>query len=663
MKEKQNQSSAAVDEEWQYTRCPQCQAVFRIDQSKLVVRKGEVRCGSCRAVFHAPSNIVYRDGGSGFSSLLAKPIAKDAIPAVSREETHRAVVRAKMGLDPEPEPGMGIDSTGAYLNKNRLGQSKSAFLRPQTSVDKAIDTVSNPTDSAQAEFVAPEFDLPSNAPAGQKPSDDLALSDPNVADSPSINLEVAKSESKISEESDLASIRSAYLESFAEPKEDLIEPTFEGPDEDLVSTDELSMQPSISANSEREDVEVAASSFSGKIPIQIKDEEEQFADSILTNTVDDSSEMVELVIPKISSEPLVNRQSESAENRRSEPMISVESDMTSQVSDNSDVEPELEREDAALLPDFEAVNAAREAQVFEPLSESEQHDEPQLEVLATEGAEEQAEAVEISDESIAEIKLPELDSPGFGAQSYDAATTQMPPRFEPFIPPPSDPEPKDSSEELIDRWSVKDDSLLDHNPFAPKFDANDRQAEEMAEIKMDPRPAAINMSGVDEYIVDRPNPLAGVFWFLVSVAFVVLLGLQVKYFLVERFAQHEAYRPYLQVFCKVARCELPPRRDAYRFTITQTRVDLHPQEPGALRITVRLLNQADFSQPYPELRLTLTDRVGRVVGRRKFDPDFYLQKGSFNRLASGELGYVVFDLAHPHEKAVGFVVDVVRRSI
>lgn len=222
-----------------------------------------------------------------------------------------------------------------------------------------------------------------------------------------------------------------------------------------------------------------------------------------------------------------------------------------------------------------------------------------------------------------------------------------------------DPELEAAARAGKDHWfRAEPDPALDNNPFAARqLPAGTVPATATAEK---PGPNQINMQGVDEYIMDRPNPLVGFFWFLVAAGFVVLLGVQVKYYFVDRFAQDERYRPYLSVFCKIAACELQPRRDPYRFTITNTRIDLHPTEPGALRITVKLLNQADFSQPYPELQLTLTDRVGRVVGRRRFVPEFFLEAGRVNRLDSGELGSVEFDLAHPHEKAVGFVVDIVR---
>ncbi len=218
----------------------------------------------------------------------------------------------------------------------------------------------------------------------------------------------------------------------------------------------------------------------------------------------------------------------------------------------------------------------------------------------------------------------------------------------------SEPKIDLATDATIGNWfNAEPDSLLEKNPFL----TSPGQLE-----SGDARPGSINMNGVDEYIVDRPNPIMGIFWFFICLGFVMLLGLQIKHYYVEKYAQDEKYRPALSMFCKVANCELPARRDPFRFTITNTRIDLHPQEPGALRITVKLLNQAEFAQQYPDLRLTLTDRVGRVVGRRKFEPEAYLGQDQPNQLEPRVVGSVVFDLSHPHEKAVGFVVNIVRES-
>lgn len=169
------------------------------------------------------------------------------------------------------------------------------------------------------------------------------------------------------------------------------------------------------------------------------------------------------------------------------------------------------------------------------------------------------------------------------------------------------------------------------------------------------RPAS---HGVDRYLRPRAHPLAGLLWGAAALALVALLGAQVKYVLVERYASHETLRPYLAAFCDLAACRLPPRHEPRRITLTRTHIDLHPRRPGALRVTVKLVNEATFAQPYPRLRLTLTDRDGWVVGRRTYAAPDYLN-GRRNHLRSGELSAIFLDLAHPHEKAVGFEIDVV----
>ncbi len=162
-----------------------------------------------------------------------------------------------------------------------------------------------------------------------------------------------------------------------------------------------------------------------------------------------------------------------------------------------------------------------------------------------------------------------------------------------------------------------------------------------------------------EYIKDRSKPLTTLIWFIASVGLLFLLSLQIKYFYVDKFAQDESLRKYLAGFCKIASCELPPLKSPGLFALTHTKIDPHPNQPGAIRVTVKLFNKAQYSQPYPDLRITLSDRAGRIVGRRSFHPDSYLAAGSENMVGEGELTSLLFDLARPHEKAVGFTVDIV----
>ncbi len=167
---------------------------------------------------------------------------------------------------------------------------------------------------------------------------------------------------------------------------------------------------------------------------------------------------------------------------------------------------------------------------------------------------------------------------------------------------------------------------------------------------------------IARYFKSRSNPLGNLAWLVAALGLVVLLGWQTKLFVVEKYAQHDGYRPYLAGFCKLAGCQLPPRQDASRCTLTHAKITPHPRQPGALMVTAKLVNEAIFAQPYPDVLLTLTDRDGRVVGRRTYPPAVYLSAGQPAVLASGELGVLRFALAGPHEKAVGFAVSIAPAS-
>ena len=166
-------------------------------------------------------------------------------------------------------------------------------------------------------------------------------------------------------------------------------------------------------------------------------------------------------------------------------------------------------------------------------------------------------------------------------------------------------------------------------------------------------------SRVDSLIADRKSPLSIVIWGGVTLVFLFLLVLQVKTSVVPQYAQVSKYRPYLHAFCKVADCSLPLFRDAHRLTLMHTSIELHPNEPGAVRIKVKMINEAKHPQPFPDLQLTLTDKFGRVVGKRTYSPSVYLPEDMENRMEGGILSSVFLDLAKPHENAYGFTVDVV----
>ncbi len=145
-------------------------------------------------------------------------------------------------------------------------------------------------------------------------------------------------------------------------------------------------------------------------------------------------------------------------------------------------------------------------------------------------------------------------------------------------------------------------------------------------------------------------------WILaVVVALVVLLILQLLLADRARLSADARWRPTLHVLCAALFCDLPPWREPTAFTLVQRDVRQHPSTPGALRVSATFRNDARWSQPWPRLRLTLSDVNGRPAGERDFRAEDYLGgPASQPELASGESATVAMDILEPAAQIVGY---------
>ena len=145
-------------------------------------------------------------------------------------------------------------------------------------------------------------------------------------------------------------------------------------------------------------------------------------------------------------------------------------------------------------------------------------------------------------------------------------------------------------------------------------------------------------------------------WILaVVVALVVLLILQLLLADRARLSADARWRPTLHALCAALFCDLPPWREPTAFTLVQRDVRQHPSAPGALRVSATFRNDARWPQPWPRLRLTLSDVNGRPAGERDFRAEDYLGgPASQPELASGESATVAMDILEPAAQIVGY---------
>lgn len=122
-----------------------------------------------------------------------------------------------------------------------------------------------------------------------------------------------------------------------------------------------------------------------------------------------------------------------------------------------------------------------------------------------------------------------------------------------------------------------------------------------------------------------------------------------------QLAADARWRPWLTTLCGALHCSLPPWREPSAFVLLARDVRPHPSRSGALRVTATFRNDARWPQPWPRLRLTLSDIDGRPVAARDFSAREYLDVvPTQDELASGQSATIAMDVLEPAAHSVAF---------
>lgn len=143
-----------------------------------------------------------------------------------------------------------------------------------------------------------------------------------------------------------------------------------------------------------------------------------------------------------------------------------------------------------------------------------------------------------------------------------------------------------------------------------------------------PGAASATGPGPDEDVWQAPATrsasLAPLGWAAGTLVLLLALLLQYAHFRPEALNAYPEFRPLLVRLCATTGCTVPPLRAPDRIRLQARDVRTDPGQPGRLLANAILVNEAGYSQPYPELELTLTTTEGAVKGMRIFTPAEYL---------------------------------------
>lgn len=123
-------------------------------------------------------------------------------------------------------------------------------------------------------------------------------------------------------------------------------------------------------------------------------------------------------------------------------------------------------------------------------------------------------------------------------------------------------------------------------------------------------------------------------------------------------ARDPSWRPRMQALCDRVGCSLPAWRQPEALRVTGRQFRRHPSVANALLLTAGFRNDAAFAQPWPSLRVELTDIDGAVLGVRVFSVEEYLGRVPESaQIAPGQDARLVLELLDPGERAEAFHID------
>ena len=144
---------------------------------------------------------------------------------------------------------------------------------------------------------------------------------------------------------------------------------------------------------------------------------------------------------------------------------------------------------------------------------------------------------------------------------------------------------------------------------------------------------------------------APVWWLAVGLAaasFIVLAAITGR----AGLAADARTRPWVERLCALAGCQVPAWNEPEAFRMQAHDVRADPGRAGVLWVDVVFRNGAVVAQPWPCLRMTLTDVAGRPMASGVFSPTQY--GGNVGLIAPGQVANAQLQVREGSRPAAGF---------
>ena len=124
---------------------------------------------------------------------------------------------------------------------------------------------------------------------------------------------------------------------------------------------------------------------------------------------------------------------------------------------------------------------------------------------------------------------------------------------------------------------------------------------------------------------DKPNTKINGWAVLFGLLLAILAGLQSVYYLRTSIAaEYPQFKPYLVQACAALQCEISLPKNLDFFALDDTDMQEDYEHKNVIKFSSLLINNAPYTQAYPNIELTLTDTADQPVLRKLIKPSEYL---------------------------------------
>jgi len=151
------------------------------------------------------------------------------------------------------------------------------------------------------------------------------------------------------------------------------------------------------------------------------------------------------------------------------------------------------------------------------------------------------------------------------------------------------------------------------------------------------------------------------FWLLGILFLLTILLAQIAWFFATELSRQPQLAPWIEKYCTFVGCVVLPERDIGLIELSRARVSPHPRYENVLVVRGSLINRAAFSQDFPLIEVSLSNRRGEIVARRAFDKKLFLTKQNLDEATmSPNVRFPIFiEFINPGPTASGFEVRLV----